>query len=228
MTSGKRTVATARAALASLPWVLALCIAVPAAAAETAPPASGEWNFRALLDGKPIGQHRFSVNMLGSNERKVVSDASFTVTLLGFTAYRYRHQATEQWRGECLSSLASTTDDDGRPTSVKTALDGNALTVSTPGGAQSLKGCVMSFAYWNPQIQTQNRLLNAQTGQFEAVQISRVGSGAIDVRGQTITATQYRISGVAAPIDVWYSTQGDWVGLDSTVAGGRKLSYRLQ
>jgi hypothetical protein len=29
-------------------------------------------------------------------------------------------------------------------------------------------------------------------------------------------------------VDVWYSADGDWVGLDSTVAGGRQLSYRLE
>jgi hypothetical protein len=32
----------------------------------------------------------------------------------------------------------------------------------------------------------------------------------------------------AQPIDVWYSQQGEWVGLDSTVGGSRKLSHRLK
>ena len=58
-----------------------------------------EWNFRALLDDKPIGTHRFSVVTQG-DERQVVSEASFKVRFLGFTAYHYRHQATEQWRGD--------------------------------------------------------------------------------------------------------------------------------
>lgn len=199
----------------------------PVAGAETPSLASGEWNFQALLDGKPIGQHRFSVSAQGS-DRTVVSDANFAVRFLGITAYRYRHKATEQWRGECLSALSSTTDDDGKPNSVRTELEGDALTVKTAAATQSLKGCVMSFAYWNPRLQTQTRLLNAHTGQFEAVQVSRIGNGSVDVRGQPVAATQFRISGVAAPIDVWYTPQGEWIGLDSVVAGGRKLSYRLQ
>ena len=200
-------------------------------AAEAATPPVGEWNFRALLDGKPIGQHRFSVTAnagVPGDERKVLSEASFAVKFLGITAYRYRHTATEQWRDGCLTALASTTDDDGTASSVRTEADGDALTVKAGTAVQSLKGCVMSFAYWNPAIQTQTRLLNAQTGKAVAVQVSRIGSGSVEVRGLPVAATRFRITGPAQPIDVWYSAQGEWIGLDSLVAGGRKLSYRLQ
>jgi Family of unknown function (DUF6134) len=205
----------------------AVLFALAAGAARAATPGDGEWNFRALLDGKPIGAHRFSVSGEG-DERKVVSEANFAVKVFGITAYRYRHQATEQWRGDCLTALAATTDDDGKPNKVRAEASGDALNVSTGGAPQPLKGCVMSFAYWNPAIQSQTRLLNAQTGKLEAVQVVRIGGGSIDVRGQAVAATQFRITGPAAPIDVWYSPQGEWLGLDSTVAGGRKLSYRLQ
>ena len=191
------------------------CITAAAASDPLAPP-TGEWTFRALLDGKPIGQHRFSVSGEG-DERQVVSEADFAVKFLGITAYRYRHKATEQWRDNCLTALNSTTDDDGTPRSVHA--DQNDAT---------LKGCVMSFAYWNPAIQTQTRLLNAQTGKLESVQVRRIGSGSVEVRGKPVEATEFRITGAANPIAIWYSARGEWLGLDSTVAGGRKLSYRLQ
>ena len=195
---------------------LALGLASLSAGADTTAPPVGEWNFRALLDGAPIGQHRFSVSGEG-DERQVVSEASFTVKFLGITAYRYRHKATEQWRGACLTELISTTDDDGKPENVR-----------ADRSDTTLKGCVMSFAYWNPSIQTQTRLLNAQTGKLETVQIKRIGTGPVEVRGKNVDATEFRITGAANPIAVWYSARGEWVGLDSTVAGGRKLSYRLQ
>ena len=207
-------------------------------AAEVVSPPTGEWNFRALLDGKPIGQHRFSVTAYAGtkvgaagtlgDERRVISEASFAVKFLGITAYRYRHKATEQWRGECLTALTATTDDDGKASSVRTEADGETLSVKTAAATQSLSGCVMTFAYWNPAIQTQTRLLNAQTGKAEVVQVNRVGSGSVEVRGQPVAATRFRITGPAEPIDVWYSAQGEWIGLDALVAGGRKLSYRLQ
>lgn len=200
----------------ALPGLVLALAATPICAVADATPPTGEWNFRALLDGKPIGQHRFSVSGEG-DERKVVSEASFAVKFIGITAYRYRHKATEQWRTNCLTALNSTTDDDGKPESVRA--EQNDAT---------LKGCVMSFAYWNPAIQTQTRLLNAQTGKLETVQVHRIGNGSVEVRGKPVEATGLRITGAANPIVVWYSAQGEWVGLDSTVAGGRKLSYRLQ
>ncbi len=176
---------------------------------------TSEWNFRVLLDGRPIGEHRFSVSRQGDG-RRVVSEASFALKFLGITAFRYRHTATEDWRGDCLTALHSTNDDDGK-----------TETVHTDEHDAALQGCVMSFAYWNPAIQTQTRLLNAQTGRLETVQVRRVGSGSVEVRGKPVAATELRITGAANPIVVWYSAQGEWVGLDSTVAGGRQLSYRL-
>jgi len=173
-----------------------------------------EWNFRALLDNKPIGSHRFVLSADG-DARTLLSEARFAVKFFGITAYRYQHTATEHWRGNCLDALTSTTNDDGKASKVH--LDATELT-----------GCPMSFAYWNPLIRRQARLLNAQTGEFESVQVSRVGDGTLPVRGTPTAATHWRITGPAQPIDVWYSLQGDWIGLDSTVAGGRKLSYRLE
>lgn len=197
---------------------LSVC-ALGATALEPAPAAGstiGEWNFSALLDGRPIGQHRFTVNTRGDT-RQVTSEASFAVKFLGVTAYRYRHKATEQWRGGCLTSLVAETDDDGTTETVRAAQN-DAL----------LQGCIMSFAYWNPAIQAQTRLLNAQTGKLETVQVRRGASASIEVRGKPVEATEFRISGPAQPISVWYTGQGEWIGLDSVVGGGRKLSYRLQ
>ena len=231
MKAGIKARVPIRVAAATVAAGLVALAGVQNAAAEAASPPIGEWNFRALLDGKPIGQHRFSVTLVSGaqgDERRVLSEASFAVKFLGITAYRYRHKATEQWRGECLTALSATTDDDGKASSVRTEADGEALTIKTASATQSLSGCVMTFAYWNPAIQTQTRLLNAQTGKAESVQVSRAGSGSVEVRGQPVAATRFRITGPAEPIDVWYSAQGEWVGLDSLVGGGRRLSYRLQ
>jgi hypothetical protein len=185
------------------------------------------WNFQALLDGKPIGTHRFSISAQG-DERTLVSVADLTVKFLGLTVYRYRHKATEQWRGDCLRALSATTDDDGQLSSVRSAQDGNVFSVMTPT-AVSVPGCVMSYAYWNPAMRAQTRLLNAQTGRLDTVSIVRVDSAAkAGAHGLPSGAMKFRINGQTNPIDVWYSAQGEWIGLDANVRGGHTLSYRLQ
>lgn len=206
------------------PGLLCLLAGVPLLAAATEP---GEWDFTASLNGTPIGEHRFSVTAAG-DERRVVSEANFTVKLLGITAYRYRHKAVEQWRGDCLTGLIATTDEDGKSSEVRAGVDGGGLKVVTSSAENTLPGCVMTFAYWNPALRTKTRLLNAQTGVPENVRVSPMGSAAIEVRGLPVMATRWRISGPAAPIDVWYSAQGEWVGLDSALGAGRTLSYRLK
>ena len=174
-----------------------------------------EWKFSVMLDGRPIGEHRFVLRD-APGDRTLHSDAEFAVKILGITAYRYRHHAVEQWQGDCLRSLTSTTDDDGKPSRVRADRDGGLGDV-----------CTMSFAYWNPAMLAQTRLLNAQTGRIETVQVQAAGAGTLVVAGAPVAAMRYRIVGAAQPIDVWYAANGDWVGLDAVVAGGRKLSYRL-
>ena len=201
-------------------WTACVALCGPAQAV------AGDWTFRALLDGKPIGQHRFTVSEQG-DERKVTSQAKFAVRFLGFTAYQYTHTAVERWRGDCLTALVARTNDDGRSVEVHAAQNGDWLDVIAGGAPETLTGCVMTFAYWNPAMRTQTRLLNPQTGRVETVQINRVGSGSIDVRGVQTLAIQFRITGPSAAILVWYSPQGEWLGLDSIVGGNHKLSYRL-
>ncbi len=197
------------------------------AAEDVAKPATRVYAFKAFLDDKPIGEHRFIVAS-ADGARKVTSEADFAVKIIGITAYRYHHRADEQWAGDCLSGLTASTDDDGKPASVKLVKAGDANEITTNAGKKSEPGCLMTFAYWNPAMRDQKRLLNPQTGKVDAVKVERVGGGSVAVGGKDVPATDWRITGGESPVDVWISEQGDWVGLDSMVSGGKhKLTYRL-
>lgn len=207
--------------------ILALALALAGAATAQAADGTHVYAFTALLDGKPIGEHRFTVVTEGAT-RRVTSDATFAVKFLGFEAFHYRHHAEEQWAGDCLSGLQSTTDDDGKPASVKLVKSGDANEITTAAGSQSVGGCLMTYAYWNPALRTQARLLNPQTGKVDAVKVERVFTARIPVGGKDVVADDWRITGGESAIDVWLTPQGEWVGLDSVVAHGKhKLTYRL-
>ncbi len=208
--------------------VVALGLACGAAAStgQGTEAIKGNWTFQALLDGSPIGQHNFSLATRGGQQEMTIA-ASFDVKLLGITVYRYRHRNVERWDGDCLSSLNSETDDDGTKLTVETRKDAGGLLVMAKPAPLTLPGCVMSFAYWNPAMLRQTQLLNSQTGRYEKVRIDALGNETIEAQGRSITAARYRINGTEQPIDLWYTPAGDWVGLASTVSGGkRKLTYR--
>ena len=199
-----------------------------------AAPEEHAWNFRVFLNDSPIGQHRFTLRRDGE-DAELRSEARFEVKLLFISAYRYAHTAVERWRGNCLTGMTARTDDDGKKLSVDAAAtfaasaqQGNGLAVSTGSGRQPLDGCVMSFAYWNPALLKQERLLNAQTGEHEAVKISDSGDERIVVRGVPVTARRYRIAGSKNPIDIWYSASREWLVLESTLEGGRRLRYQIE
>ena len=199
-----------------------------------AQPAEGVrvWDFAVSLDGDPIGTHRFEVRQSGSS-LTMRGEAAFAVKIFGLTVYRYRHVVTSRWVGDCLASLSAQTDDDGVMASVVAEGVGDGVrVVRRQGGGgeveQSVAGCLMDFAYWNPRMLGQTRLLNPQTGEVEPVRIVAGREGEVVARGAGVSARSWRIIGTHEPIEVWYSGQGAWVGLDAAVKGRRTLSYRLQ
>lgn len=208
--------------------------AAAAACFTLAWPAMGEpseWRFTVRLDDRPIGTHRFTVDRTGGLTR-VESDAKFDITFLRVPLYRYRHRASERWSEDCLASIVARTDDNGRITEVQGSLDGAdaGLRVVDDGriSRQPLPPgtCLMSFAYWNPALSSQTRLLDPGTGRIEAVATGEPPAPARDLQASGGPLRGIRIRGLAQPIDVWYAGSR-WIGLDTVVDGGRHLSYRL-
>lgn len=207
-----------------------------AAAPALALPPSAEWQFTARLDGRPIGSHRFTLVSAGGRSASLESEARFDVTLLGIPIYRYRHRASERWQAGCLASIEATTDDDGRVTRLRGRQEGGQsleveVRAAADGGdaspqAQRAPACTMSFAYWHPELASQRRLLDPGSGRLEPVTITPLREATIEVEGRPTSVRGLRIAGLPHPIDVWYAGTR-WVGLDTTVAGGRKLTYRL-
>jgi hypothetical protein len=190
--------------------------------------AADSWNFRVLLNGDPIGVHRFTLQDDGPR-RALRSEAQFDVRLLFFNAYRYRHEALEQWDGDCLAQLTTQTDTNSEQQSVRAALNGGRFVVESGGRRDVHEGadrCVMSFAYWNPRILDARRLLNSQTGELTPVTVATLGEESIAVRGRMVSATRYRITATGLSIDLWYADRR-WVGLESLLQNGRRLRYEL-
>lgn len=203
--------------------VVALLGALPAGAEPIK-----SWRFQVYLNDTAIGTHQFDLFQRGA-ERELVSRARFDVKLLFVTAYRYRHEAAERWRGDCLAAIEARTDDNGDLVRVRTEAQAAAFRVlinDAPGPAAT--GCVKSFAYWNPAFLQERRLLHPQTGQLVDVTIRRLGSETLHVAGTRIDAARYALRADGLAIDLWYSPEGEWLALESPLENGRTLRYRLE
>lgn len=200
--------------------ILAILALFVATAGEAA---TREWNFAVSLDGKPIGEHRFTLHDHG-DVRELDSEARFNVRFLFINAYRYEHRARERWSGDCLQSVEARTDANGKPRVVEGERANGAFVLRTGGAAVLPDACVQTFAYWNPSILDARRLLNPQTGEYVDVKVLLMGREVID--GQS--AERYRLIGdgeTPLQIDLWYTASRDWVALESLTPEGRRLRY---
>jgi hypothetical protein len=201
----------------SAAWLLP---AAPANARETV---TREWHFDVSLDGRPIGEHRFTLQDRG-DLRELRSEALFSVRWLFINAYRYQHQAREQWQGDCLQSVNARTDANGKPLIVEGERGPGGFRIRTGSADVLPDACVQTFAYWNPSILDARRLLNPQTGEYVDVKVLLMGRELI--AGQQ--ANRYRLIGsgqTPLQIDLWYTPALDWVALESLTPEGRRLQY---
>jgi Domain of unknown function (DUF6134) len=209
--------ATLRAAMLAVLWAAL----TPAYASASS---SREWHFEVFLDDRPIGFHTFRLSDFGAT-RELRGEVRFSVKLLGFTIYDYAHRNLELWRHDCLQHIDASTDDNGEDFHVRGAIEGEQLVLENSTGNSILPGCVMTFAYWNPAILSQQRLLNAQTGEYLDVSIQQLGEKSLQLQGRAVPALHYRIRTGESDIELWYSSDGDWLALSTATSGG-ELRYR--
>jgi len=189
-----------------------------------------EWRFRVFLDNSEIGYHNFTLTDFGESQ-EMRTEADFKVKFLLVPIYKYRHNNTEIWDGQCLEAIESKTRANGSSYAVNgTARNQDFLISMTTGDVEdraTLNGCVMTFAYWDPDFLAQPRLLNTQTGEYIDVAAELVGDDVITVRGEPVPAYRYRLTAEGLNIELWYSQDQEWLGLESAVGGGRRLRYEL-
>lgn len=201
--------------------LFALTVAVPGKAEQ-----SERWDFNVYLNDKRIGTHLFEVTDT-NGITQVQSQANFKYTILLIPAYRYEHTNTEQWSGNCLMRFDARTNANGDRIQVSGERAGDTFTVNTDDSPVELPECVMSFAYWNPDFLEQPRLLNPQTGEYVNVQVEEVGEDVLDIRGEPVAATRFRLTAYDVDLTLWYSSDDKWLRLESVAEGGRIIRYEL-
>lgn len=211
---------------------LVLCgsaLAGGSAVVAAVPERSGEaleWNFRVYLDDSEIGYHNFRLTE-DAGHQQLVTEASFRVKFLFVTAYRYEHSNRETWQGDCLLEIDSRTDANGKTTSVRGLQGPDGFLLDATGERTAVNGCVKTFAYWNPDFLNESALLNSQTGELTDISVERLDAEQLTVLGEQVEARRYRLQAKDIDLDLWYSEDRRWLGLQSTTKSGRKLRYEL-
>ena len=182
------------------------------------------WKFRVMLDDTPIGYHQVEISR-EANRKMVYTVANFDVRVFFIPVYSYSHQTREQWEGNCLVNINSTTDDNGDDYFINSVKAENRLSVETQDGTTALDGCVRTFAYWDVELLKRDRLLNTQTGEYQTVSFEDLGMGTLAIDEQQVEARHFRLVVEDMNIDLWYTRDMHWLALESITESGAVLRY---
>ena len=183
------------------------------------------WEFDAVLNDKVIGQHTFIYE-----DEKTVSDANFKFEYL-FMDFIYQHKSSETWQGNCLKTISSKTDDDGDLYNVSGNMEANQFIVTTNNKTSELPLCIMTFAYGNPKILDQKKLMNSQNGEYLDVDIQFLREENHMVKDKDILTDLWQIEAKGDDgdllIHIWYDKNMNWVSLKSQTPIG-DMQYKLK
>lgn len=186
-----------------------------------------EWAFDVHLDKAKIGKHTFTLN-----NNTLTSLAKFKVKVLFINAYQYDHISKELWNKDCLAEIEVDTTEDKLNTKVKGKKTNNGFEISDGKLIQTLPACPMTFAYWNPKILTQTKLLNPQNAEYLDTTFVKLENETINVKGKMVETTHYKLKGALngknkLNIELWYNQKNEWVALKSTTPEGYIITYKL-
>lgn len=205
--------------------LLALTLTSPAPAQEHGDNVA-LWDFDVYLNDKKVGKHVFRVSVTGSLKH-VSSEASFQYKILFIPAYRYDHNAAERWSDNCLVEFDASTNANGKRIRVSGEQTSAGFLVEKGDKPVELPECVMTFAYWNPEFLDQSRLLNPQTGEYVDVAVEKIGDETLEIRGEPVLATRFRLTADKVDLTLWYSPDDEWLALESVAKGGHIIRYKL-
>ena len=177
------------------------------------------WEFDAFVGKKKIGSHRFEV-MRTRDRITAKSSASFEYTVLKIPLLKYEHSVVEIYNSNsCLKSISSETTTNSKRIRVMGEKKGDSFFVTGNNEATFERACLMPFAYWSPRLLDQTALINGQTGKITPIKIQSVDS--------PDNGKNYVLSGKDLNIELAYSSEDKWTGLQSKLPFGRTLKYTL-
>jgi hypothetical protein len=156
-----------------------------------------------------IGTHRLTFSRSGE-DLMVEVENKMKVKILFVTAFRYEAERRELWRDGKMVSYRSQTDDDGTPFAASAELKGDKLVIE--GSEDSVEAPLGVFPTnpWNRQIVEQSLLMDTKTGELLKVKIDAAGEDTIEVRGASVKARKYVITGDLER-ELWFAEDGTWL-----------------
>lgn len=183
-------------------------------------------DFDVFRNGERIGYHRVEIAREG--ERSVVNvDINLRVTFGPLTLYRYIHQSREEWQGDRLVSLVSSTDNDGTEEKLRAVADGDGLKVNGTRFTGMLPADTMPTSYWRGDFVRRATIMDSQNGRVLDLQVRPESFEMASAARDEIPARRFHLTG-DIDLTLWYDREGRWVKSAFKATDGSRVEYRLR
>jgi hypothetical protein len=173
--------------------------------------APGKLTFAVFRNGTKVGEHQ--VVIAGDDTATTATtDVAMTVKIGPVPVYKYRHRATEKWRGTQFVSVETFTEANGKKQHVLAQAGAGAVTIDGPAGLVKAAANAAPLSHWNT-VAFGRPLFNQQEGKVLKVTATRMAPNHWAVRGE-------------AEIDDWYDAAGQWQALKGKLEDGSTMEYR--
>jgi hypothetical protein len=209
----------------------AALLTLPAGAAGNDPtlstfPPAGRLDYKVVREGSDIGAQ--SVEFVRNGDRLTVrTHINIVVTVLGIPVFRFTHDAEEQWQNGQLIAFESKSNDDGEPRAVALRVEGDRLRGSYNGRMLDLPSTLIPASLWRPDTIRQTVLLDPIKGRDRKVTVADKGIEKIKVRGQTVAAHHYAMTGQIVR-DIWYGPDGQIAQVRFPAKDGSQIQVVLR
>lgn len=200
-----------------------LAAASPAAALEL--PAR-QLSFVVEREGTPIGHHVLTFTPKGADGASVDIATDVAVSALFVTVYRFKHHSHEEWQGDRLTRLESTTDDDGTDHSLRYAVAEDAAAGVADGAERAWPAGIPPASLWNRRSLDSHEWLNTVDGRAMAVDVTDLGEETLTLPDGPGPARHYHLDG-GVTRDLWYDKAGRLVEVTFPAKDGSAIRYRL-
>ncbi|MEO1313163.1 MAG: DUF6134 family protein [Pseudomonadota bacterium] len=187
--------------------------------------AAGPRIFDLYRADKKIGTQSLTVDRQGRQINVSVS-IDIDVRILGLPAYRYQLESREVWANGDLQQLRAQTNDNGSDNRVEATRVAQGLRVEGSKFSGIVGGNPATTTYWTQAFLQRPVWISTQDGTPMNVSATRGGTIQVPIPGGETTASVWNIRGDIGELDLYYDSNGEWVG-NAFVARGEQARFVL-
>jgi hypothetical protein len=201
--------------LASLPMGTAVA-ALPV-------PANNRLAFHVVRNGSAIGEHVIGFERTGDTLSVAIA-VDIVASAGPIALLRYKHRATEQWKGGQVVSIDADTNDSGTPERMTARRDETGLVVEGSKAARYVAPArALPATHWN-RAMLDGPIIDVQDGRLMHPLVALTGTEKVAVAVGSIEARHYTLRG-DLNLDTFYDLTGNWAGLRLTARDGSEIRY---